>query len=145
MNRWPECIRNPTSDINADIKNSLLGIYKYHLGEKAYHKIDDLPIELYLEAMNGILTARTTDTIAEVFQEFEGFLTDHQMADKFHQISLTHKDFTKEYYDVIVPTIKKMLLKADRGSNHTLHLCTVGGAVACLGDTEFWEIIVSIY
>ena len=48
MKRWPENIQNPTNDINADIKNHLMGIYKWHLGDKAYHKIDDLPIDLYL-------------------------------------------------------------------------------------------------
>jgi len=143
MGQWPETIRNPTNDITLEVNQMMKEVYKYHLGEKAYHKVDDLPLEIYHQTMVGSMTSRTTDTIANLFQEFEGFLTDHQMADRFNMISSTHKDYTKDYYETIVPAIKKMLLKADRGSSHTLYLCTVGGAKAFLGDTEFWEIIVN--
>ncbi len=144
MEQWPESIRNPKTDIGQNLKNILANAYKFHDFDKPYHKHWDLPEDLFVESSAHVYSARTTDNISEVFQEWEGFLTDHQKAVKFYEICVTHKDFTSEFYEVIVPEVKKMLTKADKGSNLTLFLCTAGASFGKFVDTEFWDIIVII-
>jgi len=143
MSQWPESIQNPTNEITQEIRDGFLELYKYHLGDKPYHKTDDLPGQLWIETLNATHGAMTTENISDTFTDFEGFLTDQQMAERFFVICASHQDFTKDFYKIVVPTIKKMLQKADRTSVHSVHLCTVAASRAFLGDNEFWEIIVT--
>jgi hypothetical protein len=142
MSTWPDFIKNPENSIFVDIKKRLLQQYKWHQGEKGYLKFYDLPTKIFMKVHDAVYSSNTTDQIAHTFQEFEGYLTDQQIAFKFNQICMTHRDLTPEFFDVVVPQVKKTLLKTDRGCNETLHKIIIGAANIKLADKEIWDLIV---
>lgn len=142
LQQWPESIKNPKTDIALDMKRTLESVYKWHQGDKNYHKEEDLPMELYNEVSHAFCASFTTDTVTHLFDEYDGFLTDQQIADKFELICFSHQDYTKDYYEKIVPKVKDVLMKADKQSGKTISKILRAACRAQLGDKEFWEIAV---
>ena len=144
LEQWPEFIRNaPKNDLYlTSVKTNLEKIYKFHQGDRNYIKSEDLPHDIFQEVSGAVCATFTTETISGLFQEYEGFLTDHWIMTKLLQIALTHKDLTDEFFTVILPQAKETLKRADKASPTILFLAGFAGAALNLGDKEFWEILV---
>lgn len=145
MEQWPEWIRNAPKEnlMLTSIKRSQERIYKFHQGDKNYLKDEDLPHDLFQEVSTCVMATFTTDTIASLFEEYEGFLTDHWIVTKLFQIALTHKDLTDEFFKVILPQVKETLKKADKSSGTILYLAGYAASILNISDKEFWDIYVN--
>jgi hypothetical protein len=143
MSQWPEYIRNPPKgNIKAnDVKNRLEQTYKFHQGDKKYLSKYDLPISIFQESQTFGHNLYLADATSQYFNDFEGFITDHDIMKSFAQNCLFN-DVCKEFFDTVLPRVKQLVLKADRQCNNTLHLAVVGAAAVDLGDKEFWDMIV---
>jgi hypothetical protein len=146
MEQWPEAIKNPDKhNPNAIVtKESLEQVYKFHQGDKPYVKTYDIPRDLQTWINRQSVNLRTTDAIAENLEDFDGFLTDEIIADRFLQIAITHKDVTPELFDKIIPIVKRQILNADRQSNDVIGKIAFAAAKLNIGDTELWEMIVNM-
>ena len=89
--------------------------------------------------------ALSTENIAELFKEKQGFLTDEWIIYKFYEISATHKDLSKPFFDIILPEVKNCIANSDRHCINILARGVIGGANLNLGDREFWGLLVFIF
>ena len=118
LEQWPEFVKNaPKEDLYlSSVKSRLEKLYKFHQGDRNYLKSEDLPQDLFQEISGAVCATFTTETISGLFQEYEGFLTDHWIVTKMFQIALTHKDLTDEFFTVILPQVKETIKKSDKTS-----------------------------
>jgi len=142
MENWPEAVRNPQTEEMQLLKETLEYVYKFHQGDKPYIKYHELPEHITRTLNSQIYTVMSTENIAEIFKDQNGFIPDEMIAFKFHQICITHQDLTREFYDTILPEMKKCISNSDRQSNNILALALVGGAHAHIVDKEFWGLLV---
>lgn len=142
MSQFPDSVLNPNNIDFEVAKNRLEKLFKYHQGDKPYIKEFDVPKEIRDSIESSIHFVFTTDAIADCFREHEGFIADKFLGAKFFEICTTHQDLTKDFYETILPTIKRHMVKADRSSSMFLFHCVAGAANVGLGDKEFWEIAV---
>jgi hemerythrin len=147
MEQWPEFIRNPDSNmIDAkELKHKLEYIYKFHQGDKPYMKYWDLPDKTIEEIGPELLGIFTTDNIIEKFKEYEGYITIELLFEKFQFICTNHQELTPEFYDYLIPLIKKHIAKADRHCNDALAKACISGALINLGDREYWDLLVKLF
>jgi hypothetical protein len=145
MQQWPEWIRNAPKDnlLLTSIKRSQERLYKFHQGDRNYLKSEDLPHDLFQEVSTCVVSTFTTETIAAIFEEYEGFLTDHWIVTKMFQIAASHQDLTDEFFKVILPQVKETLKKADKSSGTILFLAGYAASLLNIADKEFWDIYVN--
>jgi hypothetical protein len=142
MENWPECVKNPKTEEFKHFKETLEYVYKFHQGDKNYLKYHEIP-EFITRSTNGdILCAMSTENIAYLFNEKQGFLTDETILYKFFEISATHKDLSPAFFQTILPEVKKCIANSDRHCINILALGVIGGANLNLGDREFWGLLV---
>jgi hypothetical protein len=144
MQQWPEHLRNPKLLEMQHLKEYLEFVYKFHQGDKKYMGPFDMPAPLLAQMESKINNAKTTDSIANFFENYEGFLPDHFIMRKFYEIATTHGDKTPELFDVILPQVKKLVLSCDRHNSKVLFYAVEGASCLSLQDKEFWSIIVKI-
>jgi hypothetical protein len=146
MKNWPIFLReNPNNNLTISImKERLETILKFHQGDKGIIKQYDIPADIFTDVSEATLFTFTTDTIAFVLNQYEGYITDDVICGKFYEICTTHKDTSRELFEVILPQVKKQISLADRQSNEALAKAVIGAANICLHDTEFWNIVVNI-
>jgi len=121
MENWPEYLRNPQTEEMKLLKDTIEYVYKFHQGDKPYLKYHELP-EHITRSLNGQVFAMSTENIAALFKDNNGFLTDEMIAKKFYEICMTHKDLTKEFYDDILPEMKKCVANSDRYCNNIVNI-----------------------
>jgi len=147
MQQWPEYLRNPPKGYFEleSAKEIYETLYKYHQGDKKYMGPLDLPRQFAADFTAVVNQCMSTDSIADFFLQYEGFLPDHFIMHKFRQISLQHGEVTKDLYDIILPQVKKLILNADRQTAKNLFMAAVAGSHLLLNDTEFWDMLVNLY
>jgi hypothetical protein len=144
MQQWPEHLRNPKILEMEKLKEYLEFVYKFHQGDKKYLGPFDLPAPVLSQMETRVNWANTTDSIGQFFSNNEGFLPDHFIIRKFHQIALTHGDKSPELFDEILPQVKKLVLNCDRQNPQVLFHAVEAGSLLNLQDKEFWSMIVRI-
>ena len=144
MQQWPEHLRNPKLLEMQKLKEYLEQIYKFHQGDKKYMGPYDMPLPILNQMESKINGPKTTDAIAEMFANYEGFLPDHFIIKKFHEIAVTHRDKSPELYNDIIPQVKKLVLNSDRQNAQVLFYAVEAGSLLNLQDKEFWSMLVSI-
>jgi len=145
MESWPETVRNPQTEEMKLLKDTLEYVYKFHQGDKPYIKYHELPEHVTRTLNSQYYLSMSTENIAMVFREMNGFLPDEMIAHKFYEICMTHKDLTREFYDTILPEMKKCIANSDRQCNNILALAVIGGASAHVVDKEFWGLLVKFF
>jgi hypothetical protein len=142
MEKWPEYVRNPQTEDLKFFKETLEYTYKFHQGDKNYLKYHEIP-EIITRVTNGdILNAFSTENIAMLFKEKQGFLTDETIIYKFFEISATHGDMPPVFFETILPEVKRCIANSDRHCINILAYGVIGGANLNLGDREFWGLLV---
>ena len=145
MQQWPEYLRNPPKGYK-DLelaKEIYEDLYKYHQGDKKYMGPYDVPLEYNRRFTSPINSVKTTDAIADYFRDFEGFLPDHFIMGRFRYMAYTHGEKTKDFFEVILPQVKKLIINADRQTATNLYIAVESGTWMDLADKEFWDMIVS--
>jgi hypothetical protein len=142
MEQWPEYIRNAEFPDMKLQKERLEKTYKHHQGDKAYMKLHDLPDTLREQVVWDTYYAQTTDNIIEKFKEYDGFIPDTILSNKFYNICISHKEQTPDFFSYLIPLVKRTIAKADRHSNKVIAQIAIGAALINLGDKEFWDILV---
>lgn len=142
MESWPESIRNPQTEELKFFKETMEYVYKFHQGDKNYLKYHEIP-EYITRCTNGdILHSLSTENVAMLFKEKQGFLTDETILFKFYEISVTHQDMPPAFFETVLPEVKKCIANSDRHCINILANAVIGGANLCLGDREFWGLLV---
>lgn len=144
MESWPESVRNPKTEEMQLLKETIEYVYKFHQGDKPYIKYHELPEHITRTLNSQIFTSLSTENVASVFKEMNGFIPDEMIAYKFYEICVSHRDLTREFYDTILPEMKKCVANSDRQCNNILTLALVGGACAHIADKEFWGLLVRL-
>ena len=144
MEQWPEYIRNPPkgSIDNKVAKELLEDLYKFQQGDKKYLGPYDLPLNIHSQTSSGINFVKTTDSIADYFKTYEGFLPEHYIMGRFRYMAYVHGEKTAEFFDVILPQVKKLILNADRQTAKNLFIGVESGTLMNIADKEFWDMIV---
>jgi hypothetical protein len=144
MQQWPEYLRNPPKGyVDLELAKDLYEeLYKYHQGDKKYLGPYDVPLEFNRRFTSGINNVKTTDAIADYFRDFEGFLPDHFIMGRFRLMAYVHGEKTKDFFEVILPQVKKLVINADRQTATNLYSAVEAGTWMDLGDKEFWDMIV---
>ena len=145
MENWPESVKNPQTEELQHLKDTLEYVYKFHQGDKNYLKYHEIPEYITRSINSEVYMALSTENVAELFKEKNGFLTDEWIIYKFYEIASTHKDLSKPFFDTILPEVKKCITNSDRHCNNILALGVIGGANLYLGDREFWGLLVINY
>jgi len=143
MENWPESVRNPQTEEMQLLKESLEYVYRFHQGDKPNLKYHELPEHITRTLNSQYYMSMSTENVAAVFTDMNGFIPDEMIAHKFYEICITHKDLTKEFFDVILPEMKRCVVNADRQGNNILALAVIGGSAASIGDKEFWGLLVN--
>ena len=145
MQQWPEYLRNPPrGNIDLEIAKGILEeLYKYHQGDKKYLGPYDVPLEISRKTTSGINFVKTTDSIADYFRTYEGFLPDHFIMGRFRYMAYVHGEKTSEFFDTILPQVKKLILNADRQTATNLFIAVEAGTYMNIADKEFWDMIVN--
>lgn len=144
MQQWPEHLKNPKLLEMQYLKEYLESSYKFHQGDKKYLGPFDMPAPILSQMETKINNVKTTESVADFFEKYEGYLPDHFIMRKFYEIATTHGDKTKDLFDVILPQVKKLVLKCDRQNPQVLFYAVEGASWLNLQDKEFWSMIVSI-
>jgi hypothetical protein len=142
LQQWPDALRKPKILELEALKDFLETTYKYY-GEKKYIGGYDIPAPILTEVELKVNHVRTTDAIAEFFKEYQGFIPEKFIMNRFHQIALTHKDKTPEFFNDILPEVKKLVINSDRHTPQNLFIAVESGSLLGLEDKEFWDMIVS--
>lgn len=142
MESWPEAVRNPKTEEMQHLKATLEYIYKFHQGDKPNLKYHELPEDITRTLNSQIFTSMSTENIATVFKDYNGYIPDEMIAYKFFEICTKHQDLTKEFYDIILPEMKRCVKNADRQSNNILATALIASSVAFIADKELWGILV---
>lgn len=144
MQQWPEYLRNPPKgDYDLETAKEIYeDLYKYHQGDKKYLGPLDIPTT-YAQDFNAVINqVQTTDAVADFFARYEGFLPEHFIMGLFQYLAARQQDKTPEFYDTILPQVKKLILNADRQTAKNLYIAVVSGSYLKLNDTEYWDMIV---
>jgi hypothetical protein len=144
MKQWPEHMKNATKE-NVDhqlAKDICQDLYKHHQGDKKNQGYYDLPYVYMKKILISQAGTQTTDAVACFLKEFEGFLTDEVIMSKFNKIAFTCPEKTPEFFQVILPQIKKIIINADRQSAPHLATAVASGSALNIADTEFWDMLV---
>jgi len=144
MENWPESVRNPQTEEMKLLKDSIEYLYKFHQGDKPYLKYHELPESITRSLNSQIYLSRSTENIAGIFRDMNGFIPDEMIAYKFYEICITHKDLTREFYETILPEMKKCIKNSDRQCINILAVAAIAGASAHIADLEFWGLLVKI-
>lgn len=142
MESWPDCVKNPQTVEFQDFKETLEYMFKFHQGDKHYLKYHEIPEEITNVINLRLYSALSTENIASFIKEFNGFLTDEMISYKFLQIALTHQDLPIEFFETVLPEVKKCIGNSDKQCNNILARAVIGGSHLFIGDSEFWSILV---
>ena len=86
--------------------------------------------------------AKNTPNIVYIFQKFgDKVMTPEQIMYGFKYICSNKLEKSPEFWNVIVPTVKKQMETLDRQTIRSLHTAICGASDAFIQDNEFWEIV----
>lgn len=142
MEQLPEQIKNPEKDTRMQLnKEKIMNLYKFNQEDKKSVQPWDIPVEI-LQEMTYKMGAMTSDNITDFLVKHEGYVPDTYFLQLFQRMTIVYPDITQDFYDVVLPKLKKMMLGADR---HTISVIAIG-AIGCgknsIADAELWEIVV---
>jgi hypothetical protein len=145
MEQWPECVRNPGKDVIMQInKEHMEAIYKYYQGDKKNFSTYDLPVEI-IKDINAYIMAQSPELTKDVMLKYDGFIPDSYFVKYFHAVTIKYPDITPDFFSVMLPKMKKIIMNADRNTIPALSVAGIGCANINLADTEFWEIFVILF
>ena len=93
------------------------------------------------ECSMALLNSKNTDNVVFCYQKWGEYMTDKQIMHGFHFIADHKLEKTPEFWEVIVPMVKKQLQGLDRQTTPSLYKAVEGAACMNLQDNEFWEIV----
>lgn len=142
MENLPEALRHPDKDIAMQMnKTHIEAVYKHHQGDKKSLMRWDIPLEV-LEVINQNSFTLSADNFADFISKYEGFIPDQYFVNRFHTVTNHYGDINQEFYDVILPKMKKIILNADKNGINAIATGAIGCAKNNIADAEFWEMVV---
>ena len=147
MKQWPEYLRNPPKGaLHLEIAKEIYeDLYKYHQGDKKFQGLYDVPYNYSLKYLSNYINNKTSDSIAQYMKEFEGFLPDDIIVQKFQSLAFGCPELTKELFEVILPQVKKIIINADRQALGNVAKAIMAAANLNIADKEFWDMIVLFF
>ena len=108
---------------------------------RGYNRFDDDYHFYFTETNFALMGAKNTPNIVFVLQKYEKHLTDEQIAYAFWQIAAYQLERTPEFWDIVVPMVKRQLATLDRQCTNSMGMMIEAAARMSLQDNEFWELV----
>ena len=108
---------------------------------RGYTNFDDNYSFIFNEINFALSSAKNTDNIVFIYQKYGQHMTDKQIMFGFHFIAMNKLEKSPEFWDEILPLVKKQLAGLDRQTCPALGMAIEAGAGMYLQDNEFWELI----
>ena len=110
--------------------------------ERGYNNFNDHESIIFNEINFALNHAKNTQNIVYIFQKFgDGVMTPEQIMYGFKYICNNRLEKSQDFWNVIVPTVKKQLKTLDRETAGALHGAIEGAAATYLQDNEFWDLV----
>jgi hypothetical protein len=108
---------------------------------RGYTNFDDHYSFIFNEINFALQGAKNTDNIVFVYKKYGQYMTDKQIMFGFHFIAMNKLEKTPDFWDTILPLVKKQLKTLDRQTCPALYTAIEGAAGMYLQDNEFWELV----
>ena len=110
---------------------------------RGYNNFDDKEAWLFHEINNAMINAKNTPNIVEIYQQYGGDenMTPEQIVYGFWFIARNGLEKTPEFWNMIIPLVKKQISTLDRMTVKSLLQAIDGASGMYLQDNEFWEIV----
>ena len=95
------------------------------------------------EITTALWTAKNTDNIVEIYKKHGGDekMTPEQIAHGFWFIAMNGLEKSPDFWNYIIPLVKKSISTLDRQTVKPLLQAIEGASAMYLQDNEFWEIV----
>lgn len=113
-----------------------------NIHSRGYNNFDDRPTDTFHEVNLRLMNCRNTPNIVFVYQRFgEEVMTPEQIAFGFNRIANFKLEKSPDFWNIIVPLVKKQMSTLDRNTVKPMFQMIEGAANMYLQDNEFWEIV----
>ena len=109
--------------------------------QRGYNEYYDNWTFIFHEINLALGSCKNTENFIFVFKKYEKYMTDVQMAFAFRQIAVLQLERSKDFWEIIVPRVKKQLATLDRNCTRSLYAFIEGASAMTLQDNEFWELV----
>ena len=113
-----------------------------HIHERGYNNFNDHPSIIFNEINFALNHSKNTPNLVYVYKKFgEEVMTPEQIMYGFQYIANNRLEKSQDFWNVIVPMVKKQLKTLDHQTARSLHGAIEGAAAMYLQDNEFWDIV----
>jgi hypothetical protein len=95
---------------------------------RGYTNFDDHYSFIFNEINFALQGAKNTDNIVFVYKKYGQYMTDKQIMFGFHFIAMNKLEKTPDFWDTILPLVKKQLKTLDRQTCPALYTAIEGAA-----------------
>lgn len=108
---------------------------------RGYTNFEDHESWIFNEINFALHAAKNTENIAFVYAKYGEAMTDRQIMYGFNYICMNNLDKNEQFWNDIVPLVKKQLETLDRETCRSFYMAVEGAAGMWLQDDEFWKIV----
>ena len=109
---------------------------------RGYNNFDDNVSMIFHEINCALMHCKNTQNIAYIYKKFgPEIMTPEQIMFGFRFICDNKLEKSPEFWNVIVPMVKKQLATLDRQTVASIHCCIQGASLGYLQDNELWELV----
>ena len=109
---------------------------------RGYNNMEDVMARDFHEINFALMNAKSTQAIAYIYNKFgQDKMTPEQIFYGFNFIAQNELDRSPDFWNLILPMVKKQIKSMDRQTIPALLLSIKGAAAMYLQDNEFWESV----
>lgn len=109
---------------------------------RGYNNFDDHVSMIFHEINFALAHAKNTPNIAYIYEKFgDEVMTPEQIMYGFRYIMCNRLEKNDQFWNLIVPMVKKQMATLDRQTIKSLLSAIEGASAGYLQDNEFWEIV----
>ena len=110
--------------------------------QRGYNNFDDHVIHYFKEINMAMFHCKNTPNFVFLYQRWgDKYMTPEQIMYGFNFIAQNGLERTPDFWNIIVPMVKKQMSTLDRNTVKPLLMAIEGAAAMFLQDNEFWEIV----
>ena len=108
---------------------------------RGYNDFHDSWSFIFHEINFALGGSKNTDNFVYVFKRYGKDMTDFQIAYAFWMIGKNQLERNEDFWNIILPTVKRQLATLDRNCIKSLYHFIEGASAMTLQDNEFWELV----
>ena len=108
---------------------------------RGYNNWTDVYADYFHEANFALVSSKNTDNLVYVYQRYGHHMTPEQIMYGFEAIAKHRMENTQDFWELIIPTVKKQIETLDRQTCPALLMAIRAASVMYLHDNEFWGLV----